>query len=159
MTAEKQAQVFVDYNKKGKDRKWRERKLNNIKLADSFEKLNYRSNFVQRIRQCAEVLTFVRDEQGLLHLNQAWFCKNKLCPICNWRRALKYSKKEAETMKDYIKKNILWILFVFVTSFLCSNQGLYHLTHQTISLDGCIWGIPLFLFQVLFIDKFFISKK
>lgn len=62
-------------------------------------------------------------------------------------------------MVKYIKKNIVWILFIFITSFICSNQSLYHLTHQAISIDGCIWGIPLFLFQVLFIDKFLISKK
>ena len=24
-------------------------------------------------------------------LKRAFFCKNKLCPICNWRRALKHS--------------------------------------------------------------------
>ncbi|MFI3616268.1 hypothetical protein ACRPMK_04140 [Streptococcus uberis] len=62
-------------------------------------------------------------------------------------------------MKKYNKSDIIWILFIFITSFICSNQGLYHLTHNTISLDGCIWGIPLFFFQLLFIDKFIISKR
>ena len=32
-------QVFKDYSKQGKDRKWRERKLKNIELAGRLEKL------------------------------------------------------------------------------------------------------------------------
>ena len=31
-------QVFKDYSKQGKDRKWRERKLKNIELAGRLEK-------------------------------------------------------------------------------------------------------------------------
>ena len=32
-------QVFKDYSKQGKDRKWRERKLKNIELAGRLEKI------------------------------------------------------------------------------------------------------------------------
>ena len=32
-------QVFKDYSKNGKDRKWRERKLKNIELAGRLERL------------------------------------------------------------------------------------------------------------------------
>lgn len=32
-------QVFKDYSKQGKDRKWRERKLKNIELAGRLERL------------------------------------------------------------------------------------------------------------------------
>ena len=46
-------QVFKDYSKQGKDRKWRERKLKNIELAGRLEKLGYRS--FERVYQCAEV--------------------------------------------------------------------------------------------------------
>lgn len=66
-------------------------------------------------------------------------------------------------LKKYFKKyktnDLFWIVFVFLTAFYCSNKGLYHLTNQTISLDGCLWGIPLFLFQFLAIDKFIICKR
>ena len=51
-------QVFKDYSKQGKDRKWRERKLKNIELAGRLEKLGYRS--FERVYQCAEVLKFIR---------------------------------------------------------------------------------------------------
>ena len=64
-----QEQVFVDTSKSGKDRKWRERKLANLKLAKSYDKLNYRSSLIQSVSQCAEVLTFVQLEDGTLRLS------------------------------------------------------------------------------------------
>ena len=51
-------QVFKDYSKQGKDRKWRERKLKNIELAGRLEKLGYRS--FERVYQCAEVFEIYR---------------------------------------------------------------------------------------------------
>ena len=44
-------QVFKDYSKQGKDRKWRERKLKNIELAGRLEKLGYRS-FEKGLSMC-----------------------------------------------------------------------------------------------------------
>lgn len=83
--------ILQDKNKNGKDRNWQGRKISNLKLADGYEKLKYNSNLVQNVSQCAEVLTFLLQFDGSLKLNQTWFCKNKLCPICNWRRSMKYS--------------------------------------------------------------------
>ena len=98
-------QVFKDYSKQGKDRKWRERKLKNIELAGRLEKLGYRS--FERVYQCAEVLKFIEQQDGTKKLYQSYFCKNKLCPICNWRRSMKYAYQAElvvnEAMKRYQK--------------------------------------------------------
>src|SRR5699024_12504502 len=59
---------------------------------------------VQNVRQCAEVLTFLKQENGDLKLNQAWFCKNKLCPICNWRRSMKYSWQATQIVDEAMKR-------------------------------------------------------
>ena len=68
---------------------------------------------IQNVSQCAEVLTFVQLEDGTLRLNQAWFCKNKLCPICNWRRSMKYSYQATriidEAMNRYPKARFLFL--------------------------------------------------
>ncbi|CYH45314.1 replication protein [Streptococcus pneumoniae] len=69
---ENQDKILLDKNKRGKDRNWRGRKLLSLKLADIFKE-------------------FIRREDGSLRLYQAYFCKNKLCPMCNWRRSMKYS--------------------------------------------------------------------
>lgn len=97
-------QILKDKNTKGKDRKWRERKLQNIKLADSFNKLDYKSNLVQNVSECAEIITFLQSPDGSLKLNQTWFCKNKLCPICNWRRAMKYSYQSSLILEEAVKR-------------------------------------------------------
>lgn len=82
-------QEFKDFDKNGKDRKWRERKLSNIELGKRLEALGYRT--FQNVIKCSEVLIFKKNDDGNLKLHQTWFCKNKLCSICNWRRSMKYS--------------------------------------------------------------------
>lgn len=132
-----QEQVFVDTSKSGKDRKWRERKLANLKLAKSYDKLNYRSSMIQSVSQCAEVLTFVQLEDGTLRLNQAWFCKNKLCPICNWRRSMKYSYQATriidEAMNRYPKARFLFL--TLTVENVPSNELNKSLSELTKSFD------------------------
>lgn len=104
-------QVFKDYSRQGKDRKWRERKLKNIELAGRLERLGYRS--FERVYQCAEVLKFIEQQDGTKKLYQSYFCKNKLCPICNWRRSMKYAYQAElvvnEAMKRYPKGRFLFL--------------------------------------------------
>lgn len=96
--------ILQDKSKKGKDRNWRGRKLSNVKLSKGYQKLDYKENMVQNVRQCAEVLTFLKQKNGDLKLNQAWFCKNKLCPICNWRRSMKYSWQATQIVDEAMKR-------------------------------------------------------
>src|SRR5699024_9319806 len=45
----------------------------------------------ERVKDCAEVLEYkVSYETGEKTLYRVWFCKSRLCPICNWRRAMKH---------------------------------------------------------------------
>ncbi|WP_394406083.1 protein rep, partial [Streptococcus sp. 20-1249] len=37
-------------------------------------------------------------------LYQAYFCKNKLCPMCNWRRSMKYSYQTSQIVDEAIKQ-------------------------------------------------------
>lgn len=92
---------FKDISKNGKDRKWKERKLMNIELGNRLEQLGYKQ--FERVMQCAEVLKFRRNEETL-RLHQAWFCKNKLCPICNWRRAMKHSFQATKVIDEAMKR-------------------------------------------------------
>lgn len=49
-------QEFKDINVNGKDRRWKERKLQNIELGRRLEVLGYKA--FARVYQCAEVLKF-----------------------------------------------------------------------------------------------------
>ena len=82
-----------------------------IELAGRLEKLGYRS--FERVYQCAEVLKFIEQQDGTKKLYQSYFCKNKLCPICNWRRSMKYAYQAElvvnEAMKRYPKGRFLFL--------------------------------------------------
>lgn len=91
-----------DVSKTGKDRKWRERKLKNIELASQLETLGYRS--FERVYQCAEVLKFVEQMDGTKKLYQSYFCKNKLCALCNWRRSMKYSYQASKIVEEAMSR-------------------------------------------------------
>lgn len=96
-------QPFQDISKTGKDRQWRERKLKNIELASQLEILGYRS--FDRIYRCAEVLRFVEQSDGTKKLYQSYFCKNKLCALCNWRRSMKYSYQASKIVEEAMSRN------------------------------------------------------
>lgn len=103
MTVFNQGEIFTDSSKTGKDRKWKERKLQNINLAKAFKELEYKIN--ENVFSCAEVLKYKEQADGSLKLYQTWFCKNKLCPICNWRRAMKYSYQTSLIVDEAIKRH------------------------------------------------------
>lgn len=99
-----QEQILLDKNKNGKDRNWKGRKILSLKLSDIFEELGYKETLVERVATCGDVLRFVRREDGSLRLYQAYFCKNKLCPMCNWRRSMKYSYQTSRIVDMAIQK-------------------------------------------------------
>lgn len=115
--------ILKDISKNGKDRKWKQRKLQNIKLAERLETLGIK-NF-ESVYQCAEVLRFQEQEDSSLKLYQAWFCKNRQCPICNWRRSLKYSAQISKiidkAIQKYQKSNFL---FLTLTQKNCVGEEL-----------------------------------
>ena len=96
-------QQFKDINVNGKDRRWKERKLQNIELGRRLEVLGYKA--FARVYQCAEVLKFLKQPDGSLKLNQAWFCKSKLCPMCNWRRSMKYGAQLGQIIDVALKRH------------------------------------------------------
>jgi plasmid rolling circle replication initiator protein Rep len=53
--------------------------------------------YAVRVEQCSQVLEFARDPPGTgvrkYKLKNAWFCRVRHCPVCQWRRALKYQAK------------------------------------------------------------------
>lgn len=90
-TEKNQELILEDIGKNGKDRNWRGRKIMSLKLADVFEDLGYREKLVERVRTCGDYLRFIQLPDDSLKLYQAYFCKNKLCPMCAWRRSMKYA--------------------------------------------------------------------
>ncbi|MCI3150087.1 replication protein, partial [Bacillus cereus] len=79
-----QVNILKDETKDGKIRPWKEKKENNLKMASSYLDASIK-NKAARVYQCAKILQFKVTPQGK-KLAHAWFCKVRLCPMCNWRR-------------------------------------------------------------------------
>lgn len=126
------ARILSDKKANGKERPWAERKGQSINVSgvlewgsvadyagymhtDDFteakEALSFYINFCtpwlskksENMRACGDVLEFAADADGNKKLYRAWFCKDRLCPMCNWRRSVKLRGqmlKILQTMKD-----------------------------------------------------------
>lgn len=75
------------------------------------------------VENCGTFLMFKKysDLQHTTKLDKANFCKNALCPLCSWRRALKYSyitDKAIKTTKKY-----LYHLVLAVPNTLAIDKG------------------------------------
>lgn len=112
--------VLVDRSKSGKVRPWRERKLENLQYGDYLQILHYKK--AHRVKECGEVLRFVEDENGHKKLAQTWFCHSRLCPLCNWRRAMKQSNQLTQILEKAVKQRKTG-RFLFLTLTVENTTG------------------------------------
>nr|WP_181895228.1 protein rep [Staphylococcus felis] len=94
--------ILKDVSKNGKARPWREKKIDNVSYADILEILKIKK--AHNVKQCGNVLEFKPMEDGYLKLYKTWFCKSKLCPVCNWRRAMKNSYQAQRVIEEVVKE-------------------------------------------------------
>lgn len=81
--------VLRDLSPFGKERPWSYYKEMNLKLADYLRKCR-EYKLSDKIKECSTYLEFKRNPNtGYLHLYRTFYCHNKLCYLCNWRKSLK----------------------------------------------------------------------
>lgn len=73
--------------------KYTSKKQRSLLLADSYDRLGYETK-AARVRDCGVFLTFTQEIKPGLELSSpklTWanFCKDRLCPMCTWRRSVK----------------------------------------------------------------------
>ncbi|WP_460905523.1 protein rep, partial [Staphylococcus aureus] len=78
------------------------KKIDNVSYADILEILKIKKAY--NVKQCGNVLEFKPTDEGYLKLHKTWFCKSKLCPVCNWRRAMKNSYQAQKVIEEVIKE-------------------------------------------------------
>ena len=89
-------EVLQDTTSTGRTAPWAERKKQNGVLHDMYLELHdmnpdsrvFSHEKIGRVADCSRTLLFGIDEQGKKKLAQAYFCKDRLCPVCNWRKSL-----------------------------------------------------------------------
>lgn len=67
-------------------RNWRERKFMSLGVADLMRQ--YDRDRSEKIRQCGTYLEFAVAPEGR-KLHHANFCRERMCPMCQWRRTIK----------------------------------------------------------------------
>ena len=125
-------ETLKDMTKSGKQRPWREKKIDNVSYADILEILKIKKAF--NVKQCGNVLEFKPTDEGYLKLHKTWFCKSKLCPVCNWRRAMKNSYQAQKVIEEVVKEKpkARWLFLTLSTKNAIDGdtleQSLKHLT-------------------------------
>lgn len=134
-----QAECLKDESGSGREQPWRNKKLNNLLVSESFERLGYNKES-DRLNDCGTVLEFKGFPDGSKKLKQANFCKIRLCPTCGWRRSKKiYSQtnKIMHAMSECEEKYV----YLFVTLTVPSVSG----ENLSVALDKLFAGWVKFM--------------
>src|SRR5690625_6534123 len=108
--SEEKSSLLVDKTKNGKVRPWREKKIANVDYFELLHILEFKKS--ERVKACAEILEFKESrETGERKLYRVWFCKSRLCSMCNWRRAMKHSIQAEKVVSEVIrqKPTVRWL--------------------------------------------------
>lgn len=93
--------VFEDKTQNGKVRPWKERKIENVRYAEYLSILEFKR--AHDVRGCGEILRFRKIGEHL-KLYQTWFCKKRLCPLCNWRKSMKNSSQLKQIIAETVAR-------------------------------------------------------
>lgn len=107
--------VFIDKDKRGKDRRWAYRKEKSVEYAGKLEKVadmlqaseygfELSDNKLANVMACAETLMFDISEDSS-KLKHAFLCKDKMCPVCAWRRSRKNGQIMRLIMERFVQEN------------------------------------------------------
>ena len=93
-------EILHDQKRSGKERPWRPKKVRGLIIADSFKRLGEKKRS-RRIKYCGTYLEFTKEvESGRKFLSEANFCRERLCPLCAWRRSLRVFYEVSRVMDE-----------------------------------------------------------
>lgn len=129
--AEPTGEKLVDYSATGKKRKWDLHKQENLKLVELYKQaIKINSSVIspkrlQDLADCANQLEYLQDAEGNKKLYKTYFCRVRLCPMCQWRRSLKLFSQVSK-ITDYINQqnNQVRYLFITLTQKNCNGSEL-----------------------------------
>lgn len=102
-------------------RNWKERK----KMALHVAKLMkiYDPDRAEKIRTCGTYLEFVRTPDNKNSLHHANFCRERMCPMCQWRRSIKLGVQADQIYKALSERGYQHI-FLTLTVKNCIREDL-----------------------------------
>src|SRR5699024_5403217 len=108
--SDEKSRVLVDKTKSGKVRQWREKKIDNVDYFELLHILEFKK--AERVKDCAEILEIKKNiETGERKLYRVWLSKSRLCPMCNWRRAMKHGIQSQKVVAEVIRRKpkVRWL--------------------------------------------------
>lgn len=106
--------AILDDEIRGKKRPWKPKKIRALKIADSFQRLGWEKK-ASRVRFCGSSLAFlVEVETGAKRLHDADFCRERLCPMCQWRKSMKIFHEVSRVM-DVVQQEHKNLVPLFLT--------------------------------------------
>lgn len=119
----KKFELLEDKNKNNKDNNWRKRKEMNLELADSYKRIGSKKYY--RVVDCSTFLEFKYfPKTNEKKLNNANFCKVRLCPMCSWRRSLKIFGQVSKIMNVLEEEYNYRYIFLTLTVKNCFGSDL-----------------------------------
>lgn len=119
----KEIEILVDKNKNGKEIDWQGKKIRNKLLSESYKRLSLKKTY--RVAECGTYLEFKKaSADGNLKLKNANFCKDRLCPMCSWRRSLKIFGQVSKIMDKVTENKNYRFLFLTLTVKNCEGDEL-----------------------------------
>ena len=117
-------EILIDVTEHGEIRPWQEKKINSLKLSESYKRLGYLKK-AKRVRFCGSNLTYKVDlANGSKKLFSADFCKVRLCTMCAWRRSLKVFGQVSKVMDVLCGMKKYNFLFLTLTVKNCNAEQL-----------------------------------
>lgn len=132
----KQVEFLEDKTSTGKVRDWSDKKKRNLRLSEIYEMIKERYRKIhsekcrrflgreERCRMCATVLQFKKETEQKRKLHHAYFCQLRLCPVCNWRRALKIFSQVSKIIQAIEEEKEHAYLFLTLTQKNVSAEEL-----------------------------------
>ncbi len=116
-------QELADFSSTGRKRPWIQKKTNSTLVGDAFSRLSltfpdsmdYFTKKADKIYNCGNYLVFQKFADNSMRLKEAYFCRQRLCTMCNWRRSLKIFSQVSKIMDSMKNETEYEYLFLTLT--------------------------------------------
>ena len=116
---------FLQDVQNGKKEPWRPKKVRTLILSESFKRLG-KLKKSERVKYCGSNLIFFKNiETEKKTLIGANFCRERLCPMCQWRKSIKVFWEVSNIMDILEKENPDFVpVFLTLTVKNCDEEKL-----------------------------------
>jgi plasmid rolling circle replication initiator protein Rep len=82
-------EILSDNGKSGKERHWKKYKEQSLAVSEAYRIYEELVRYGENVASCGSYLRFQSCPQGHeKKLIEAYFCRTRLCPMCQWRKSL-----------------------------------------------------------------------